>query len=136
MKTLLTTTLLLALSSPAIAKPTHLGFGDAPTRTAQPLVLVADVTEPPAALPEAPVRAERTERTIFGLPKNIGPVDRVFRTALGAALVGAGIWGLTSDEHLSSTTSGILIGVSAIPLATAATGYCPVYQLFGIDRTF
>lgn len=137
MKTLLTTTtLLLALASPATAKPIHLGFGEAPERTAQPLVLVADVTAPPAAVPEAPVRAERAEHTVFGLPKNVGPVDRVIRTALGAALVGVGIWGLTSDEHLSSTTSGILIGVSAIPFATAATGYCPVYQLFGIDRTF
>jgi hypothetical protein len=136
MKTLLTTTtLLLAFTSTAMAKPIHLGFGDAPARTARPLVLVADVADQPAALPEAPVRAA-PERTIFGLPKNVGPVDRVLRTALGAALVGAGIWGLTSDEHLSSTTSGILIGVSAIPFATAATGYCPVYQLFGIDRTF
>ncbi len=48
---------------------------------------------------------------------------------------GAGIYGLTSGE-LSDTTSGVLVGVSAVPFATAATGYCPLYQLFGIDRSF
>jgi hypothetical protein len=30
----------------------------------------------------------------------------------------------------------VLVGVSAIPFATAATGYCPIYQLFGVDYTF
>lgn len=55
---------------------------------------------------------------------------------IGSALLGVGIWGLSTSGHLSETTSGVLVGVSAIPFATAATGYCPIYQLFGVDYTF
>jgi hypothetical protein len=37
---------------------------------------------------------------------------------------------------MGTTTSGILAGVSVIPFATAATGYCPLYQVFGVDYSF
>jgi hypothetical protein len=50
--------------------------------------------------------------------------------------LGVGTWGLSTSGHLSETTTGILVGVSAIPFATAATGYCPIYQLFAVDYTF
>lgn len=126
--------LVLASSSAAVAEPVQLESGDVPLRRA--LLVTAVAADEPAPLPAMPPpRAER-ERTIFGLPKNVGPVDRVIRTVVGTALLGVGIWGLSSDAHLSNTTSGILMGVSAIPFATAATGYCPIYQVIGIDRTF
>jgi Protein of unknown function (DUF2892) len=102
--------------------------------------LTALVVEPPADPAAPPPMATPTDRapratTIFGLPKNVGPGDRVLRTVIGLGLAGAGIYGLSSGE-LSDTTSGILLGVSAVPFATAATGYCPLYQLVGIDRSF
>jgi Protein of unknown function (DUF2892) len=102
--------------------------------------LAAVIAEPgtdPTGMAPMPEPSERSDRTttIFGLPKNVGTGDRILRTVIGAGLAGAGIYGLTSGE-LSNTTSGVLLGVSAVPFATAATGYCPVYQLFGIDRSF
>jgi hypothetical protein len=82
-------------------------------------------------MPEASPR----ETTIFGLPKNVGTGDRILRTVVGLGLAGVGLYGLQSGE-LSDTTSGVLLGVSTVPFATAATGYCPLYQLVGIDRSF
>ncbi|MBK9036802.1 MAG: DUF2892 domain-containing protein [Myxococcales bacterium] len=69
------------------------------------------------------------------MPQNVGTGDRIVRTVVGLGLAGAGIYGLTGGDW-STTTSGVLLGVSAVPLATAATGYCPLYQLVGIDRSF
>jgi hypothetical protein len=132
--------LVLALASSTAAAPTSLAF-DPPARHATPrLVALAEPAADPAGapLPAAPPVAEGAGHgtTIFGLPKNIGPVDRVARAVIGAALLGAGVWGLSTDGNLSTTTSAILTGVSAIPLATAATGYCPLYQVVGVDYTF
>lgn len=139
MKTLAAALILLSTSI-AAAEPGNLGFGERAPLAPRPLTVAAlpapvvaedggGVTFPAAEPAERP-------RTIFGLPKNVGPGDRVLRTVVGVALLGTGIWGLTSDDHLSDTTSGVLMGVSAVPLATAATGYCPLYQLVGIDRSF
>lgn len=80
-----------------------------------------------------PAPARRT--TIFGLPRNVGPVDRVLRTVIGLGLVGLGAYGLASDEF-STTASGVMLGVSAVPLLTAATAYCPLYQALGVDESF
>jgi len=130
--------LVLATTTLASAEPIHLGFGDrdkpAPTLAPLPLMVAAlDDSHEMQPLPPEPVRAERT---IFGLPKNVGTGDRILRTVIGAALLGTGIWGLASDEHLSTTASGVLMGVSVVPFATAATGYCPLYQALGIDHSF
>lgn len=129
--------LVLASTTIAAAEPVHLGFGD-PVRTPRPLTLAAlpaaTASEDGAPLAE-PVRDDQP-RTIFGLPKNVGTGDRILRTVVGVALLGTGIWGLSSDEHLSNTASGILMGVSAVPFATAATGYCPLYQALGIHESF
>lgn len=134
--TLLVSALVLSTSSLAAADPAiNLGF-ERPLTYASSRTLTtaaADATEE-RVLPEVP-KAER-ETTIFGLPKNVGPGDRIMRTVIGAALVGVGVWGLSSSDHLSDTTSYLLMGVSAVPFATAATGYCPLYQLVGIDRSF
>lgn len=80
------------------------------------------------------VQVERPT-TIFGLPKNMGPVDRGLRIALAATLIGVGTYRLSNDSP-NPGLSWALIGVSAIPAATGATGYCPLYQLLGIDNTF
>lgn len=141
MKTLLALSVVLASSSLAVAEPIHLGFGDRPAPiAARPLAIAAlparsIVSEDGGGTPLA-AAPPRAETTIFGLPKNVGPGDRVLRTVIGAALLGTGIWGLSSSAHLSNTASGILIGVSAVPFATAATGYCPLYQAVGLDRSF
>jgi len=135
MKTL-APTLLLLLTATAAADP------GTEVRAPARLLTIASLPPPPVVathdgepLAAEPRAEEERPRTIFGLPKNVGTGDRVLRTFVGAALLGTGIWGLAGGD-LSSTTSGILMGVSAIPLATAATGYCPVYQLLGIDHTF
>lgn len=54
--------------------------------------------------------------------KNIGNVDRVFRVAVGAAILAIGLsrgawWGW----------------LGLIPLATAFVRWCPVYLPFGIS---
>jgi hypothetical protein len=75
------------------------------------------------------------ETTIFGLPLNEGPTDRTLRFLVGAGLAGTGIYGLTT-KSLSPELSWGLVGFSAIPFATAASGYCPIYQVFGLKYTF
>lgn len=73
--------------------------------------------------------------TIFGLPQNMGPIDRVLRGVIAAGLIGTGIYGL-STGNLNNTLSYSLIGLSAIPISTAASGYCPLYQVFSVDYSF
>ena len=100
--------------------------------------IAAVIDEPagePAAMPPLAEPREGRDTTIFGLPKNVGPGDRILRTVIGLGLAGAGVYGLTEGDW-SKTTSGVLLGVSAVPFATAATGYCPLYQVLGIDRSF
>jgi len=51
---------------------------------------------------------------------NMGTTDRIFRTVVGLAIAGAGIyldswWGL----------------VAILPLWTAVSGHCMAYRLFG-----
>lgn len=54
--------------------------------------------------------------------KNVGSVDRVFRIAIGAALVAY------------AAATGVWWGwLGLIPLATAFVRWCPVYLPFGIS---
>lgn len=76
-----------------------------------------------------------TSTTIFGLPQNMGPIDRVLRGVIAAGLIGTGVYGL-STGNLNNALSYSLIGLSAIPIATAASGYCPLYQVFSVDYSF
>lgn len=53
---------------------------------------------------------------------NVGFIDRVIRIILGCAILGAGYyfkswWGL----------------VGAVPLLTAALGFCPLYRPLGLN---
>lgn len=75
------------------------------------------------------------KKTVFGLPKNVGPVDRAFRVAVAATLVGIGSYRLANGSS-NEALSWAMVGVAAVPASTGATGYCPLYQLLGIDNTF
>jgi len=63
------------------------------------------------------------------LTRNESPLDRGVRAVVGAALV------VTSVAGLGLTTPlGIVAAiVGAVLLFTAATGFCLLYRLFGID---
>ncbi len=120
----------LAIAAPALADD-HVDFG-------RPRALRTAAADPLPAEPglaPMPEPGPAHETTIFGLPKNVGTADRVVRTIIGLGLAGTGVYGLATGD-LSDTTSGVLMGVSAVPFATAATGYCPLYQVLGIDTTF
>lgn len=58
---------------------------------------------------------------------NMGIIDRAVRVVIAAVLMGVGlgvVWGPV----------GIAIAaVSAIPLLTGLSGFCPLYVPFGID---
>jgi hypothetical protein len=94
----------------------------------------APTATPPTTVALAPSSRGR-ETTLFGLPKNEGPVDRIVRGVVAGTLLGIGTYGFAS-KNISPAVSGTLMGVAAIPAATAATGYCPIYQVFGLDYTF
>lgn len=56
------------------------------------------------------------------MKKNVGTVDMVVRLVLGIAIVGWGIY------------AGSWFGLLAIiPIATALTGFCPLFTIFGIS---
>lgn len=61
------------------------------------------------------------------MKKNMGRIDRSIRLLVAAgAVAGSGVLGF-------STAGGIvLLVVAAVMAATAASGYCPIYQLLGI----
>ena len=61
--------------------------------------------------PPAPVERDTTT---FGLPKNIGPGERVIRAVVGVGRAGVGAYGVAIDD------------LSALPRATASldTAHC------------
>ena len=105
--------------------PTQLTLGVAPL---QPAFLLGQ-----ADVAQASAEVKRT--TLFGLPQNVGTVDRVVRGVVAAGLIGFGAYQLAKDDP-NKTLGGVLLGVSAVPAATGASGYCPLYQLLGIDTNF
>lgn len=128
--TLLSLTCLLApMTLPALAET-----ASAPTFT---LAFEAPTLAPTGPLLQFPQAAALPgeETTLFGLPLNMGPWDRSLRAVIAAGLIGTGIYGL-STGNIPPVTSGVLLGVAAIPTFTAATGYCPLYQLFGLKYSF
>jgi hypothetical protein len=121
------TTSLVSVASPASALMTLDADTRAQTWSARPL----ETALIPRILPE--LAAHGT--TVFGLPVNEGPIDRSLRALVAAGLIGTGIYGL-STGNISTPVSATLLGVAAIPTLTAATGYCPLYSLFGVDYSF
>jgi uncharacterized membrane protein len=60
------------------------------------------------------------------MKRNESNADRILRAVLGVALVGGGL--------LAGGWAALMLYViAAILLFTAATGFCPLYRLFGID---
>jgi hypothetical protein len=131
-------------SADAFGAKARLLTTDQPTALAAPRALslvptFLGATEP-AAGGQTTQSAERTPlaaqpTTIFGLPRNEGPIDRVLRGVVFLALAGVGTYGLVS-KNIGTAGSAVMIGVSVIPLVTAVTGYCPLYQLFGVKESF
>jgi hypothetical protein len=119
---------LLALAAPARAETLDLTVSPEQFAAASRTHLQLQLGSPGDA---AALRAT----TVFGLPRNMGPIDRTLRIALAAALVGVGAYRLSNDSP-NQGLSYTLMGVAAVPLATGATGYCPLYQLLGIENSF
>jgi len=61
--------------------------------------------------------------------RNESPLDRGVRGVVGAALVVTSIAGLGLTTPLGIAAAA----VGAILLVTAATGFCLLYRLFGVD---
>lgn len=59
---------------------------------------------------------------------NVGSTDKVIRLALAlAAIVGAYLTGF------SSVLGIVLLGVGAVLVVTALTGFCPLYRVLGLS---
>jgi hypothetical protein len=62
------------------------------------------------------------------MQRNEGGADRVVRTVIGvAAAVAAFVVGPTGGAGVA------LLVVAGVMLATAATGFCPLYRVFGLS---
>jgi hypothetical protein len=118
---------LLALAVPARAETLDLRVSPEQFAPATDARLQLQLGSPGEAAPRA--------TTVFGLPRNMGPIDRTLRIALAAALVGVGAYRLSNDSP-NEGLSYALMGVAAVPAATGATGYCPLYQLLGVENSF
>ncbi|MEF8812524.1 MAG: DUF2892 domain-containing protein [Halovenus sp.] len=67
------------------------------------------------------------------MDQNVGSVDQVLRTAVGAVGGLASIAILAGTISLPTVLSPVLGIVAIVMLATAALGTCPLYSVFGID---
>ncbi|MBX3044706.1 MAG: DUF2892 domain-containing protein [Candidatus Kapabacteria bacterium] len=56
------------------------------------------------------------------MKKNVGKVDMIIRLVAGSAIA---IWGIISGSWLGL--------IAIVPIATALTGFCPAFTLFGIS---
>ena len=59
------------------------------------------------------------------MTKNMGPFDRLLRAIIGVALLAWALLG-TGEWHMLGW-----IGIA--PLATAAIGWCPLYNFIGVS---
>ncbi len=57
------------------------------------------------------------------MPKNIHPIERIIRVVVGLGLCSLAFWG---PKNL-----WFLVGI--VPILTGSLGYCPPYQIFGIN---
>lgn len=99
------------------------------------LVLSGDLAFDVAGTHATGAVEEEMPATIFGLPRNVGTLDRVIRIVAGLALAGVGAFGLY-DQDFDDGWAAVMIGVSSLPLLTGAIGYCPLYHVFGWDTNF
>ncbi len=62
------------------------------------------------------------------MKKNMGTFDRIIRTT-----VAAGIISFIAADKIKGTPAKILAGFAAIFISTSAIGWCPAYEVAGID---
>ncbi|WP_066418256.1 YgaP family membrane protein [Halorubrum aethiopicum] len=67
------------------------------------------------------------------MDKNVGTMDKRVRTVIGAVLGVTSLATLAGSLPLPAIASPILGVAALVMLATAATGTCGLYALFGID---
>lgn len=70
---------------------------------------------------------------ITDMNQNVGSVDQVLRTAVGAVAGVASIGILTEAISFPTVLSPVLGVVAITMLVTATVGTCPIYSMFGID---
>lgn len=63
--------------------------------------------------------------------QNMGRLDRTVRAIAGIALIPIGLFALGGWQ--GSLVGILVVAVSALPLATGLTGFCPAYVPFGIS---
>jgi hypothetical protein len=56
------------------------------------------------------------------MKQNVGSIDRVIRTVAGLGIIA---WGVATQNWIGA--------VGAVPLFTAAIGWCPAYLPFGLS---
>ncbi len=65
---------------------------------------------------------------------NQGPVDRIVRSLVGAALLGIVAYSLEGPIALVEGAIALIIGIfGAVTLMTGLIGWCPTYALLGIS---
>lgn len=57
------------------------------------------------------------------MKSNVGGLDRILRIVIGLALIALTLTG----------TIGLWGWIGAVPLATAAMGFCPLYRVLGLN---
>lgn len=57
------------------------------------------------------------------MAKNVGGIDRVLRIVVGLALIAAAATGML----------GLWAYIGVVPLFTSLVGWCPLYQLIGLN---
>ena len=63
------------------------------------------------------------------MTRNVGTTDRWLRAIVVAPLL---VWGSTAIG-VGTGIGVVLLAAAAIMVVTAATGFCPLYRLFGFD---
>lgn len=102
----------------------------APMKTSAPMAV-----EKPVAWVIAPFDNEPRDLMLLGVvkvPANEGVVDRVVRMAAGAGLIYAAA---TQPTWPSAGTAAAYTGGTVLAV-TGLTGYCALYQPFGISTKF
>jgi Protein of unknown function (DUF2892) len=57
------------------------------------------------------------------MAKNVGGIDRVLRIVVGLTLIAAAATGML----------GVWAYIGVVPLFTSLVGWCPLYQLIGLN---
>jgi uncharacterized membrane protein len=64
------------------------------------------------------------------MKRNESTLDRIVRAVVGSTLIALAVWGF--DVGAGSVLGIVSAGLGGVLLLTAATGFCPLYALFGI----